>query len=268
MIGRKILPAKTKKPTGFRKRYWTSDLFYSINEWFDCDVNARLQEFNIFTSRFRVINSYSMKRSGTFSIKKIISGLSWPALITDFFSVLLAVFLAFVLNEWRTERADAYKAEIAVEGIQGELNRNLAFLEANSPYHDTLQMAMVGQISLLQKGAITAKEITYLKENVPLNLIRLNDNAWIAARETQAIEFISFELVSMLSETYHDQEAYNILVQSFYDNLFKNLDFYEGHETSALYLLETLFGSLVQVEHQLMESYRKSLEEISSQDHN
>ncbi|MBN1200076.1 MAG: hypothetical protein JXA23_12035 [Bacteroidales bacterium] len=206
-----------------------------------------------------------MKRSGIIRINKMISKLSWPALITEFFSVLLAVFLAFVLNEWRTEQADAHKAEIAVEGIQGELIRNLAFLKANSPFHDTLHIAMVEQVTLLQNGAITSKEISYLKENVPLNLVRLNDNAWIAARETQAIEYIPFELVSMLSETYHDQEAYNILVQSFYDNLFKNLDFYDGHETSALYLLETLFGSLVQVEHQLMESYRKSLQEITSQ---
>jgi|GEM_PF-1138874 len=204
-----------------------------------------------------------MKRSGTFSLRKIISGLSWPALITEFFSVLLAVFLAFLLNEWRTDRSDHHQANLAMQAVEAELGRNLAFLEANSRFHDTLHRSLVRQIEMLNRGEITSKEIVYIQEGIPLNLVKLNDNAWIATRETQAIEHIPFELVRDLSEIYHDQEAYNILVQAFYDNLFKNLDFYEGHEHSALYLLETLFGSIVQVEDQLMKEYGKGLDKIS-----
>ncbi len=50
-------------------------------------------------------------------LKGAFSKLSWPVIITEFFSVLLAVLLAFLLTEWRTENVNRATAKVALQSI-------------------------------------------------------------------------------------------------------------------------------------------------------
>jgi len=195
------------------------------------------------------------------SVSSFFTRIPWGKVTVEFFSVLLAVFLAFLLNEWRQDHEQKKISNDAIQGIAQEIRQNLAFLQYNHPYHDTLWQFMEDQENQYNNGSLNEEELGLFKDGTPLNLIALNQYAWNAALETDAIRLMPFDLVQKLSRIYHSQESYNDLVKAFFGNVFTNMDYYTGKKTTILNMTQILFRNLVSVEKLLIQQYQTFLEE-------
>jgi hypothetical protein len=195
-----------------------------------------------------------------------IAQISWGRVVAEFLSVLLAVFLAFWLNGWRQEQDHKKTADIALQGIVKEVQKNLRFLEYNQPLYDTLYQFMEQQAEMINKGNLSDEEIVFFKRGTEFNMFPLNHYAWSAARETDAVRYMAFDQVQKLSHIYHIQEMYNDLVEAFFQNIFNNMDFYTGEKTTILNMNQLLFRNLVQSGALLIREYKTLLEDPEIRD--
>ncbi len=184
-------------------------------------------------------------------------------LAVEFFSIVLAVLLAFLLNEWRLNRSNEKLMEIALMSILEEIQTNSNILEKNSPYHVEFYNFLHEQEKQLESGSLKPEDVRIFKPGVPLNLGSLIDIAWTTANETGAVALLDYPLAKSLFHVYHIQNEFNLLAHSFYNNIFNNLDFYDKKRSrSILFLMETMFRNIVETEKLLITKYKNSIEQI------
>lgn len=215
-------------------------------------------------NQFGFISLSVQTKLKTMKVPKIVpwmSSISWGRVAAEFLSVLLAVFLAFLLNGWRQEQDHKKTADVALQGIVQEVQKNLRFLEYNQPLYDTLYQFMEHQAEMINEGKLSEEEIVFFKRGTELNMFPLNHYAWSAARETDAVRYMPFDQVQKLSHIYHIQELYNDLVEAFFMNIFNNMDFYTGEKPTILNMNQLLFRNLVQSGALLIREYQMLLED-------
>ena len=74
-------------------------------------------------------------------------------ILLEFFSIIIAVLMAFLVNEWRQNRADAILADTALHNILEELQQNNQFLEKNNPFHEKLFNSLTEKNVQLRDGS-------------------------------------------------------------------------------------------------------------------
>lgn len=140
------------------------------------------------------------------------------ALLAEGVLLMLSVLFALVLNERRFENQQATKANVALEAIRSELQKNIAGLDRAKSHHkairDTLQYFQ-------DINAMPPPEI-YLEKGL-FQPAYLFSTAWETSKQTGIIDEFSYELSLELSEVYKDQAQYeelgNIIVHETYRNM-------------------------------------------------
>lgn len=190
----------------------------------------------------------------------------FTTLAVEFFSIVLAVLLAFLLNEWRLNQSNNKLADVAMLSILEEIQINSNLMEKNSPHHEEILIFLHEQIQQVQSGSLKQENVKIFKPGVPLNLGSLIGIAWTAANETQAVALFDYSLAKSLFHVYHVQNEFNMLTHAFHNNIFNNLDFYDPERSMGiLYLMSTMFQNIVETEKLLGKKYKEAIEQIQSQ---
>lgn len=125
-----------------------------------------------------------------------------PRVLVESALIVFSVLVALAVDEWRDERATAARAREAVAAITAEVQANRTAAQNAAAFHrqihDTLK-------SIASKKQLPEPDVYMGGMFNPANLV---ETAWIAARETGAIDAIPFPVVLRLSRTYERQAAY------------------------------------------------------------
>jgi hypothetical protein len=124
-----------------------------------------------------------------------------PEILLEAASVVLAILLAFGVDQWREDRSRREMAERARATIMSELRANRAELQGTTRLNGERIAVMEQQIAMLQKKQ--AKSL-----DTGMNLSQLSSAAFQAAQSTQAIQFIDFEWLVRVGRVYELQKTY------------------------------------------------------------
>lgn len=125
-------------------------------------------------------------------------------LVVESVLIALSVLLALAVDSWREERRNAERAEQALVSFEAEIRRNLAAVEAVSPYHLKLKED-IGRLSA--EGAI--RKFEDLQKIEGFNGFRpntLEETAWRTAVATGTLEHLDYKMAQTLSRLYTYQE--------------------------------------------------------------
>ena len=118
-------------------------------------------------------------------------------LVIEVFSIVLGVLLALAVNEWSELRSHQLQAESALQNISKELYSNLEFL------------------TLLHENNTAAIKLMSEEEDVNTNDesslipgLQLRETAWETLLSTGVSNYVEYETILILSETYSMQSIY------------------------------------------------------------
>jgi hypothetical protein len=127
-----------------------------------------------------------------------------PEILIEAASVLVAVLLAFAVDEWRDVRAKKELAERARTSILAELRAN----------RDELRGALAANATQLasQQRVLDAlardPSATHMQIELSFIGAQLSDAAWETSRTTQAVQLLPFEWVVRIARVYETQALY------------------------------------------------------------
>lgn len=177
----------------------------------------------------------------------------WTKIIVEFVSIVVAVFMALLVDEWKDNHNNKQLARNAMENITLEIQKNY---DSVLVYHQTYNLRIKEIDSLLYL-------IRMKSPNVSLKgyqFVILYGTAWDAAKLTQAFNYMEFEEVGKLSDIYNLQNIYNTTVQNIMNDLLftEDADSYDEAE-KVLQRHKRVFSGINGFEDQLLDSYRKFL---------
>lgn len=178
----------------------------------------------------------------------------------EMFSVVFAVFLALLIDEWRSNKANQQLAEKAYTNIITELSTNKESLTATLVVHDSLLRIMDSAIIRIEKND------TNLSVSINgFNFGLLSDAAWEATKNTNAINFMDFDNIMDISSAYDVQKIYSKQMDGFLNDQLLGL----GNDTqkdriSQLYLLQSYITRLNSIGHQLINIYEEVITKLES----
>ena len=128
----------------------------------------------------------------------------WPEILIEAGSVLLAVLLAFAVDEWRDARNKRELARRAQQSILAEIRANRDELrgtfDANTRQLQSLQQ------TLDRFGA--SPDTTHASVSLGFHAAQLSDAAWETARTTQAAQLLPFDWIVEVARVYETQALY------------------------------------------------------------
>ncbi len=134
-----------------------------------------------------------------------------PEIFIEAGSVVLALLLAFAINEWHDRRQEDERATVAREAILRELH-------ANSSEIASTRSALAPILASL-RGALDETQAEPRKLEVNLNLSLLSSAAWHAALATQASQRIDFEWMTRVAKVYELQDNFLHVQEAAVDQL-------------------------------------------------
>jgi hypothetical protein len=172
-------------------------------------------------------------------------------------SIVIGVMLALGVSEWQEQRDRQEQAEIAVENIEAELRWNLELL---SRVHVN-NAATVSAMNASDADAESEDEL-YITP-----VLQLRDSAHRTLLSSGIANFVSYETILSLSETYSLQTVYKKLGQQLSEAAM-NVAAYATVTGATVdnQDFQDQFGSylemLVAAEQQLLEAYEATLAEL------
>ena len=124
-----------------------------------------------------------------------------PEIALEAFSVVLAILLAFAVDEWREERGHRAMAERARQTIIRELRANRDELKGSYAGNEQVLLRLQREIADLEAGTGQSVSAT-------MHLSQLSSAAFQAAQTTQAIQFVDFEWLVRVGRVYELQKTY------------------------------------------------------------
>ena len=137
--------------------------------------------------------------------------LRWLPILLEAFIVVLGVVLALAVNEWREHYNRNQHAETALEGILSELDVNRKAIDSALTYHlqlaDTLRGFMRQASQRRASTALPYPDARLFSKGyiAPATLLT---TAWDAANATDAVTYMNYADVLMLSRMYEKQRNY------------------------------------------------------------
>jgi hypothetical protein len=194
--------------------------------------------------------------SGASSAPEPSQGAALKGAIIEAFFVVLGVVLAFAVNEWRSARHDAERAQVALESILEELETNRQAAKDSSVYHGRLIAELRSFEAENPEGVppIRMFDQGFVSPAYPLT------TAWDAATATNAITHLAYEDVLLLSRVYADQARYGQQAVMVGEVLYRRL-FDEGREgiQNNYRNLMGIIGTFYFREKQLIQVYDNAL---------
>ncbi len=178
--------------------------------------------------------------------------IAWRPLLLEAFFVVLGVVLALAANEWREYRNHRQHAAQALAGIREELDANRRAVDDALRYHlhlaDTLRLFLAqpdGRPPTFSRGFTD-----------PATML---STAWETANATDAVSYMDYDDVLLLSRTYAGQRSYEQQKQNVGQLIYARL-FDEGFQGvyGNLANLQTILMTFAYRECQLLESYAEA----------
>lgn len=171
----------------------------------------------------------------------------------EVFSIVLGVFLALGVNQWRERQSQRERAEVALANIEQEMRANLAFLEI---IHD-------GNVAVLDAlDAEDARLDTAQVSFVPG--LQLRHTAWQTAEAVGVFAHTDYGRIVDLAELYEMQTVYRTLAYQLTQAMMNGIAFAAAQGTpwdneEANPQFAPFFRLIVQAEGALMDQYRERL---------
>ena len=131
--------------------------------------------------------------------------------------IVFSVLLALVLNEWRDNRRQAVRSQVAVEAIVAELRSNRGAAERAMNFHRSIHKMLEG---VAAKGELPPLEVVTGGLFNPANVV---ETAWMSARDTAALGEWPYELVLQVSRVYERQASYGNLARQIVADVYMDL---------------------------------------------
>ena len=196
--------------------------------------------------------------------------IDWRTLLLEVFFILLGVVLALAANDWREHRSNLRRADTALESIRDELDANRQAVDNALAYHihlyDTLRTYL--QPVSQRDGATPAPQpdMGVFSEGF-IHPATTFSTAWETANVTDAISYMTYDDVLLLSRIYENQRQYydqqKLVGQNIYTTLF--------NEGSAGMLrnienLQFIIITFIYRECQLLEDYDEVLPQLPTRE--
>jgi hypothetical protein len=130
----------------------------------------------------------------------------WPEILLEAASVVVAVLLAFGVDEWRDARAKRELAERARTSVLAEIRANRDELRGVYAMN-AKQLATMQQTLDFFTAHPDAKDASV---SLAFHAAQLSQAAWDAARTTQAAQLVPFDWVVEVARVYETQELYRV----------------------------------------------------------
>ena len=193
--------------------------------------------------------------------RKIKSSSVLANVLVEIFSIVFAVLLALAVNQWRENRSHQKLGDKALENIRVEMTENLKLFERILPLHQALYDSTKAMIEAIESG-VNAQDSDL--SHLTFQPIFLSETAWKAAIATQALIYIEYDIVSLLSKVYLFQQTYQKLTDDFLQATF-SIEYHEKEKTRAQ--LDAAFGAIqafLVLEKEMPKLYREALEKSSN----
>lgn len=177
--------------------------------------------------------------------------------------IVVSVLLAFGLNEWRMQRADAQLTQNVIDGLYMEIQANLALLETMQPLHERLaeSIATMDPAEIGNRAAFTV--ITEHRVDGGTLINPPAEAAWQTAVSTGALRLLDYETVSVVSRIYLGQrDAVGRTSERIADLAFGGSMFDPAENVQAIQAFLALMRELASQEAHLMEEYREGLRRL------
>ena len=188
--------------------------------------------------------------------------LRWLPILLEAFIVVLGVVLALAVNEWREDYNRNQHAEIALEGIVSELDVNRKAIDSALTYHLQLGDTLRDFMRQASQGALPYPDGRLFSKGYIAPATLLN-TAWDAANATDAVTYMNYADVLMLSRIYEEQRNYEYQARLGGQLIYAKL-FSEGHEGMVRNYanLSTIIATFWYIECGLLESYGQVLAQL------
>jgi hypothetical protein len=124
-----------------------------------------------------------------------------PEILIEAGSIVLAILLAFAVDEWRERRAQLAVAERARRTIVSELKANRSELRGTRGANAQTLENISKQVAAFGDGPVTSVQTN-------MNLSQLSAAAFQTAQATEAAQFLDFEWLVQVGRTYELQRTY------------------------------------------------------------
>jgi len=120
--------------------------------------------------------------------------------LAEFVIVAGGVLFALIVDEWRSDRAQAALVEASLRAIGEELAANRALIEERYDYHRTAYPKAFAELNRMAEGA--RGDLSWFKG---LQVPRLQDAAYRSAIEAGLLTLIPPERSTLIAQAYRDQ---------------------------------------------------------------
>ncbi len=129
---------------------------------------------------------------------------SFVTIIVEVVSIILAVIIGFIVNEWREDRSNNVNAESALNRITTEIKQNLLQLQSKQIYYQKMD-------SVFESLVLANAEFVFDIEAIPgwrgLNPPTLSTSAFETATTIGIFSLIDFETADHITKIYLLQNA-------------------------------------------------------------
>ncbi len=171
-------------------------------------------------------------------------------LLIQIISVMIGVFLGFLISDWSEANKDDAKTEVLKTSIENEINNNKSKIGNVLNYHRTVRDSAR---YYLNQPFTKSKAISFFRG---VNTVVLNNSAFDTGVQTGLITNIPVEKIQALNEIYSRQKSYQDFSNLLISGLI-TLDFDQNEKSmkKILMYLSISMTDIVIKEEQLLRSY-------------
>lgn len=175
-------------------------------------------------------------------------------LFVEFISILFAVFLALIANQWNENIKHTKLAKQSINNIKTEIQNNSNTLDSMLVKHKIIIDAF--------ENAISAPDTSESEMDISVTFSLISSNAWETTKLTQAISYINFETVSDISAIYQYQSYYETLINNYALNYLMTASEIDTIEEAKQQLNK--LKSIYQIESKLSGYYKNLLPKLKT----
>ena len=192
----------------------------------------------------------------------------WQRIAVEIFSIVFAVILALVVNEWRQNYNRQREVSRALELVRSEIIENKKGMEetiANQiAYRDSFKAILFSKSKKQLKNKSFAKVYADLQQQIKngLQIAPMLSTAWITAKELGIVRDIDYSLAMAFSEMEEQNRLVNYRFQAMTDIFYGSEFFKQGSAEKFVGSAFVVLTDLISAEQELVKIYDKILEKI------